>query len=71
MSTTYHPQSEIVNKCLKGYLRAYASDKSSKWTKWLHLVEYWLNTMYHCALGMAPFKALYGYEPPSIKDLML
>ena len=35
MSTAYHPQtdgqSEIVNKCMEGYLHCYVSNKQSQW----------------------------------------
>ena len=38
-SSSYHPQSdgktEIVNKCLEGYLRCFVSDKQTQWVKWL------------------------------------
>jgi hypothetical protein len=38
-SSSYHPQSdgqtEIVNKCLEGYLRFFVSDKQTQWFKWL------------------------------------
>eukprot|EP00253_Pinus_taeda_P017969 PITA_17969 len=42
-STSYHPhmdrQTEIVNKCLEGYLRNYVSGQQRAWLKWLHLRE--------------------------------
>ena len=66
MSTAYHPQTdgqtEIVNKCLEGYLRSYVSDKQGQWVQWLHLAEWWYNTTYHTTTNMTPFQALYGYE---------
>jgi hypothetical protein len=69
-SSSYHPQSdgqtEIVNKCLEGYLRCFVSDKQAQWFKWLPLVEWWYNTSFHTATKMTPFMALYGYHPPSI-----
>jgi transposase InsO family protein len=69
-SSSYHPQSdgktEIVNKCLEGYLRCFVSDKQTQWFKWLPLVEWWYNTSFHTATKMTPFMALYGYHPPSI-----
>jgi hypothetical protein len=69
-SSSYHPQSdgqtEIVNKCLEGYLRCFVSDKQTQWFKWLPLVEWWYNTSFHTTKKMKPFMALYGYHPPSI-----
>jgi transposase InsO family protein len=69
-SSSYHPQSdgqtEIVNKCLEGYLRFFVSDKQAQWFKWLPLAEWWYNTSFHTATKMTPFMALYGYHPPSI-----
>jgi hypothetical protein len=69
-SSSYHPQSdgqtEIVKKCLEGYLHCFVSDKQTQWFKWLPLVEWWYNTSFHTATKMTPFMALYGYHPPSI-----
>jgi hypothetical protein len=69
-SSSYHPQSggqtEIVNKCLKGYLRCFVSNKQTQWFKWLPLAKWWYNTSFHTATKMTPFMALYGYHPPSI-----
>jgi hypothetical protein len=69
-SSSYHPQydgqTEIVNKCLEGYLCCFVSDKQTQWFKWLPLAEWWYNTSFHTATKMTPFMALYGYHPPSI-----
>ena len=69
-SSSYHPQSdgqtEIVNKCLEGYLCCFVSDKQTQWVKWLPLAEWWYNTSFHTAAIMTPFMALYGYYPLSI-----
>jgi hypothetical protein len=69
--SSYHPQSygqtEIVNKCLEGYLHCFVSDKQIQWFKWLPLEKWWYNTSFHTATKMmTPFMALYGYHPPSI-----
>jgi hypothetical protein len=65
-----HPQSdgktEIVNKCMEGYLHCFFSDKQTQWFKWLPLEKWWYNTSFHTATKMTPFMALYGYHPPSI-----
>eukprot|EP00253_Pinus_taeda_P012371 PITA_12371 len=73
-SSSYHPQSdgktEIVNKCLEGYLRCFVYDKQTQWVKWLPLAEWWYNTSFHTATKMTPFMALYGYQPPSITSYL-
>ena len=42
-STAYHPQSdgqtEVVNRCIEGYLRCMTGDNPSQWCKWLALCE--------------------------------
>ena len=59
-------QTEIVNKCLEGYIRCFVSDKQAQRVEWLPLIEWWYNTSFHTAAKMTPFMALYGYNPPSI-----
>jgi len=74
-STAYHPetddQTEVVNQTLESYLRCFVSDHPRRWYKFLHLVEFWLNTTHHSAIQMAPFQALYGHKPPIIPDFIL
>ena len=73
MISTYHPQTngqtKVVNKCLETYLHYFISDKQNKWFQWFHLAEWWYNSTYHTSAKMTPFQALYGYEPPSRKEL--
>ena len=73
-SSSYHPQSdgqtEIVNKCLEGYLCCFVYDKPTQWVKWLPLAEWWYNTSFHTAAKMTPFMVLYGYYPPSITSYL-
>ncbi|KAJ4812719.1 polyprotein [Rhynchospora pubera] len=68
MSTAYHPQSdgqtERLNQCLEQYLRCMIFEQQKKWVSWLSFAEYWYNTSHHQSLGMTPFQALYGYQPP-------
>lgn len=72
MSIAYHPQfdgqTEIVNKSLEQYLRAFVGDKPHKWVEWLPLVEYWFNTNFHTAIKLTPVEALYGYSPQKLQD---
>lgn len=44
--------------------------RPKEWNKWLSLAEFWYNSNYHSALKMAPFKELYGYEPPQLFELI-
>ncbi|KAJ3707739.1 hypothetical protein LUZ61_011444 [Rhynchospora tenuis] len=70
MSTAYHPQSdgqvERVNQCVETYLRSMVYFQQKKWVRWVPLAEYWYNTNFHSSLSTTPFKALYGYDPPSL-----
>lgn len=69
-STAYHPQTdgqtEVTNRSVEQYLRAYTHDRPSRWVNFLPWAEYALNTSHHSALNMSPFQALYGRPPPTI-----
>jgi hypothetical protein len=72
--TSYHPQIdgkiEIFNKWVEGYLRNYVGGQQRMWVKWLHLGEHCYNTTFHMSIGMTPFQALYGYDAPTLADLV-
>ena len=72
MSYAYHPQydsqTEVVNRSLEQYLKAFAGDKPRQWVEWLPLVEFWFNTNYHTATKVTPFETLYGFQPPKLLD---
>ena len=74
MSTTYHPQingqTEIVNKSLEQYLRAFTSDRPHQWASWLPLAEFWFNSSFHTSLQLTPFEALYGFPLPKLQGYM-
>ncbi|XP_030939733.1 uncharacterized protein LOC115964592 [Quercus lobata] len=59
---------EVVNKSLEHYLRAFAVDRPHSSVDWLPLVEFWFNTNYHTSIKLTPFEALYGYPPPKVVD---
>jgi hypothetical protein len=63
-------KTEIVNKWVEGYLRNYVSGQQRTWVRWLHLGEHCYNTTFHMSIGMTPFRALYGYDAPTLIDLV-
>ncbi|WVZ95539.1 LOW QUALITY PROTEIN: hypothetical protein U9M48_041292 [Paspalum notatum var. saurae] len=67
MSSAYHPQSdgqtERVNQCMETFLRCFVHACPSRWSDWIHLVEFWYNASHHSALGRSPFEVLYGRAP--------
>ncbi|OMO55704.1 reverse transcriptase [Corchorus capsularis] len=74
MSSAYHPQtdgqSEVLNRCLETYLRAFVSENPKQWTRILHWAEWSYNSSFHSAACMTPFQALYGFPPPSIPSYL-
>ncbi|GJW78613.1 ty3-gypsy retrotransposon protein [Tanacetum coccineum] len=73
-SSAYHPQTdgqtEVVNRCLEMYLRAFVFDEPRTWSKLLYLAEFCYNTSHHSSINMSPFTALYGREVTSIHDYL-
>ena len=67
LSSAYHPQSdgqtEVVNRCLEGYLRCMTGEKPQEWVLWLPLAEWWYNSNWHSSTGVTPFEAVYGQSP--------
>lgn len=52
-------QSEVLNRCLEGYLRCMCHDSPKDWGKWLSLVEFWYNSNYHSAIQKTSFEVVY------------
>jgi hypothetical protein len=51
-------------------LRNYVSRQQRTWVRWLNLGEHCYNTTFHMSIGMTPFRALYGYDAPTLIDLV-
>ena len=60
MSLAYRPQTigqtEVVNRSLEQYLRAFTTDKHTAWIDWLPLAKYWFNTNFHNSTKITPFE---------------
>lgn len=59
MSSSYHPetdgQTEVTNRTIDQYLRAFVHDRPSQWHKYLPWAEYHYNTAFHSSVGMTPY----------------
>ncbi|KAL0307427.1 UNVERIFIED_CONTAM: hypothetical protein Sangu_3032100 [Sesamum angustifolium] len=60
--------SKAIYKLHETFLRCFVSEMPHHEARFLHLVEYWYNSMHHSPIGMSPFQALYGRAPPAIVD---
>ena len=73
LSTAFHPQtdgqSEILNKILENYLRAFTNLEQMNWAKLLPTATFAYNNSFNHTLGMSPFKAMYGYDPDFRVDI--
>ena len=70
MSTAYHPQTdgqtEVINRVVEQYLRAFVHDKPSTWGRFLMWMEWSYNTSVHSATGMSPYEITFGKKPPNL-----
>ncbi|XP_072073959.1 uncharacterized protein [Arachis hypogaea] len=69
-SSAYHPESdgqtEVLNWCLEMYLRCYTQENPKDWFKLLPWAAYSYNSSFHSAIGMTPFKVVFGRDPPPL-----
>src|SRR5438045_722514 len=67
MSTAFHPQTngqtEILNRILENYLRAYTNLEQMNWAKLLPSAKFIYNNSQSSTTKITPFIALYGYNP--------
>ncbi|GKC79196.1 reverse transcriptase [Tanacetum coccineum] len=56
-------QTEVVNKCLKCYLRCMTGERPKEWVQWLPLAEFWYNTNRHSSTKVSPYEVVYGQTP--------
>lgn len=70
LSIAYHPQTdgqtEVTNRGMETYLRWFASDKPKGWARFLPWAELSYNSVFHSAIQMSPFKAVYERDPPTL-----
>ena len=68
MSSAYHPQSdgqtEVMNRIVEQYLRAFVHHQPSTWGRFLTWAEWSYNTSVHSATGMSPYEITFGKKPP-------
>jgi hypothetical protein len=68
-TTTYHPESnpvERANREIGRMLRTYCHSKHTNWVKWIPNIEYWINHSHHSSTGYTPYQILYGKEPDAM-----
>ena len=53
-------------KYVEMFLRCFTFNNPKAWYKALSWAEFWYNTSFHTSIGMTPFKALYGRDPPAL-----
>lgn len=69
LSSAYHPQSdgqtEVANRIIEQYLRAFVHQNPSRWGHYLLWAEWSYNTSCHSATGVTPFEVTFGKKPPN------
>jgi len=74
LSSSYHPQTdgqtEVANRIVEQYLRAFVHQKPASWGQFLLWAEWSYNTSSHLATGVTPFEVVYGRKPPAIPEYL-
>ena len=70
MSTSYHPQTdgqtEVMNRTLEDYLRAFTQDGQDSWDEMLTMAEFPMNNAVNASTGETPFFLNYGKHPVTL-----
>lgn len=61
MSSSYYPQTEMVNRCLEAYLQCFVSEQPKSRSHWLPWAELCYNTTFHVSTGFTLFQIVYEY----------
>ena len=74
LSSSYHPQTdgqtEVANRIVEQYLRAFVHRKPSSWGHFLLWAEWSYNTSCHSGTEVTPFEIIYGRKPPAIPEYL-
>lgn len=72
MSSVYHPQTdnqtEVFNRVIEQYLRAFVHKKPASWGKFLHWVEWSYNTLWHSGSRTTPYEITFGKKPFNVSQ---
>ena len=69
LSSACHPQfdeqTEVANRIIEQYLRAFVHQNPSQWGHYLLWAEWSYNTSCHSATGVTPFEVTFSRKPPN------
>ena len=74
MSMSYHPQmdgqTEVMNRTLEDYLRAFTRDGQDRWDEILTMAEVAMNNAMNTSTSETPFYLNYGKHPmtPNVQE---
>ena len=63
VSTSCHPQTEVVNRTLDSKLRVVVHGRLASWEEHFLLVKFAYNQVIHSTIAISPFEAVYGFNP--------
>ena len=75
LSLACHPQSdgqtEVMNRIIEQFLRAFVHHRPSSWGKFLPWVEWSYNTSRNTSTDTSPFEVTYNKKPPTILQYII